>query len=134
MKLAPIALVGATLVGAMAPALAANAAPLKPGLPSDQCFYSRDMRNHTILDNHTMLVDVAGRYVYRITMSGACLAGAVSSDPIITRQPPGSSHICRPIDMDIAIGGRGIPTPCIVQSIARLTPAEVAAIPPRKRP
>jgi hypothetical protein len=86
-----------------------------------------------------MYIDVGGRDVYRIGMTGACLAGAFSTDPIVTRQPPGSAMICSPIDMDISIvrggGGSGsFATPCIVGSIQRLTPAEVAALPPKLKP
>lgn len=103
------------------------------GLPSGQCIRSHDIRNHTIADDRTLLVDVNNQ-TYRVTMSGACLAGAVSSDPIVTRQPPGQSLICKPIDLDISISRGGFTTPCIVESIVKLTPAEVAALPKRLKP
>lgn len=111
-------------------------APLPPraALAPGDCFRSSDIRNHTIGDDRTLLIDVQGKGAYRVAMSGACLAGAMSSDPIITRSPPGSQIICRPIDMDLAIGKAGFSSPCIVDGIARLTPAEVAALPPRMRP
>lgn len=139
----------------MKPALAAAAAiaalasacteypspPPPPGAPpayasnASGCFRTSDIRNHTVGDERTLYVDVQGREVWRIEMSGACLAGALSSDPIIIRQPPGASLVCRPIDLDIAISrGPGMSTPCIPQAIARLTPAEVAALPDRLRP
>jgi hypothetical protein len=110
--------------------------PPPPGasLASGDCFRTSDIRNHTIGDNRTLFVDVSGRGVYRIGMSGACLAGAVQSDPLVMRQPPGSAIACRPIDLDIAIGRPGFTSPCIVESIVRMTPAEVEALPPRLRP
>lgn len=111
--------------------------PPPPGaaLAPGDCFRSSDIRNHTIGDDRTLYVDVRGSGVYRIGMAGSCLAGAISSDPLVMRQPPGSPIICRPIDMDVAISrGGGFTSPCIVESIVRLTPAEVDALPPRLRP
>lgn len=139
MKLAVVALAlsAATLATA---ASAAKPSPLGPppasgaGLPAGQCIRSSDIRGHTIADRKTLLVGVRGKDTYRITMSGACLAGAMPSDPIITRSPPGSSIICKPIDLDIAISHSGFPSQCIVDSIVKLSPKEVAALPRKLRP
>lgn len=106
-------------------------------LASADCFRSADIRNHTIGDSRTLFLSVRNRDVYRVGMSGACLAGAFPSDFLVTRQPPGSSLICAPIDMDVAISkgtSGGFETPCIVESIVKLTPAQVAALPPKLRP
>ncbi|WP_207801817.1 DUF6491 family protein [Phenylobacterium hankyongense] len=106
-------------------------------LAPDACFRTHDIRNHTVGDDHTLYIDVNGRDVYAIEMSGACLAGAMSNDPIIIREPPGAAIVCRPIDLDISIGrpgGGGFATPCIVRDIVRLTPGQVAALPPKVRP
>ncbi|MDB5448709.1 MAG: hypothetical protein JWQ97_4026 [Phenylobacterium sp.] len=148
MKLALTALVGA--VGALAACTDAYPPPPPPGPPlpvaavgppsmADGCFRTHDITNHTIGDDRTLYISVNNRDVYRLEMSGSCLAGATSSDPIIMREPPGTPYACRPIDLDISIshgglGSGGIPTPCIVQSMVRLAPAEVAALPPRFRP
>jgi hypothetical protein len=114
-------------VGPPAPPPGASLAPA-------DCFRAMDMRNHTIGDGRTLYVDVSGKGVYRIGMGGSCLAGAISTDPIITRRPPGTEIICRPIDLDLAISRHGFETACIPESIVRLTPAEVAALPPKLRP
>lgn len=118
--------------GAMIPPPPPSRTSLAPG----DCFRTADIRNHTMGDDRTLYVDVSGRGVYRIGMTGACLAGATSSDPLIMRQPPGSPIACSPIDLDISVskGGGSFSTPCIVDSIVRLTPAEVDALPPRLRP
>lgn len=148
MKSAIVPLAAALVLSA---ALAACAAKPPPGetagvippappagtrLASADCFRSTDIRNHTIGDKRTLFLDVRGKGAYRVGMSGACLAGAFPSDFLVTRQPPGSSLICAPIDMDVAIAktGGGFETPCIVESIVRLTPAQVAALPPKLRP
>lgn len=140
MRLALIALAAGAAALSTA-ALAAKPSPLTTpappsgaGLPSGQCFRSSDIRNHTIADRNTLLLAVRNKDTYRVTMNGGCLAGAISSDPIITRSPPGSSIICKPIDMDIAISRSGFPSQCIVDSIVKMSPDEVAALPRKLKP
>lgn len=146
MRLALITLAATTVAAVVATAaIAAKTpapSPLGPpppagtGLPSGQCIRGHDIRNHTIADRHTMLLAVDGRQrkTYRVTVDGACLGGASSSDSIITREPPGSQIICKPIDMDLAISKGGFPSQCIVRSIVLMSPEEVAALPRRLRP
>lgn len=121
-------------------AIAAKVSPLGPpppkgtGLPTGQCIRSHDIRNHTIADAKTLLIDGGDKHTYRVTMAGSCLAGSTSSDPIVTRSPPGAAIICKPIDMDIGISKSGFESRCIVESIVRLTPQEVEALPKKLRP
>jgi hypothetical protein len=116
---------------AAAAALIAAASPAFAAPPSgDPCFLTRDMRNHTVGDDHTMYVDVNGRSVYRATFSNNCLAGATSSDPMVLRDRGGMGRICHPLDFDVSVRG----TQCIVSSLTRLTPAEAAALPRGQRP
>lgn len=144
MRLAMIALAATTAALSTAAvttvALAAKPSPLSAappsgtGLPAGQCIRSREIRNHTVVDNQTLLVDVAGKATYRITMRGACLGGAISSDPIITRNPPGQEIICKPIDLDIGISKSGFESRCIVDSIVKMSDEEVAALPRKHKP
>ena len=150
MKLALATVIGATgLLAACADypppppppppaALAAAVAPPPVVAPPDGCFRTRDITNHTIGDDGTLYLNVNNRDVYRLEMSGSCLAGAASNDPLVMREPPGSPYACQPIDLDISISKgsltTGMPTPCIVRSMTRMTPAEVASLPPRLRP
>lgn len=140
MRLALIALAGLGAAAAATAALAAKDSPLGPPPPDGarlergDCIRSRDIRNHTIADDQTILLNVDGRATYRVTVSGACLGGAVSSDPIVTRNPPGSQIICRPIDMDLAIAKDGFESTCIVRSIVKMTPEQIAAVPKKLRP
>ena len=139
MKLTIIAL-AATAATLSTAAIAAKVSPLGAapprgtGLPAGQCFRSHNIRNHTIGDRDTLLIDGGNKSTYRVTVGGGCLAGATTSDPIITRNPPGSDIICKPIDMDIGILKNDFETRCIVESIVKLTPDEVAALPKRLRP
>ncbi|MBW8811913.1 MAG: hypothetical protein JF588_00685 [Caulobacterales bacterium] len=120
--------------GARTSALPTPPPPPGTGLPSGQCIRSHDIRNHVIADDRTLLLSVNGRDTYRVTVDGNCLAGAWDTDPIVTREPPGASIICKPIDMDLGIHRNGFTSRCIVDSIVKLTPQEVAALPKKKRP
>ena len=126
------------VAGALAAAgQVAQAGPAGPAKPASSCFFTRDIRNHTISGNSTLYLNVLGRSTYRVEMSGACFAGATSSDPLVIRNPPGSNQVCRPIDFDVGVhvgGHGGMTTRCIVKSITPMTPAEVAALPKRLRP
>ena len=139
MKLTVIAL-AATVATLSTVAIAAKVSPLGDapprgtGLPTGQCIRSHDIRSHTVLDRDTLLISGGDRSTYRVTMKGGCLAGASSSDPIITRNPPGSDIICKPIDMDIGIDKSGFEARCIVESIVKLTPDQVAMVPKNLRP
>ena len=115
--------------------LAAVAA--SPGLAAEKgaCFRMSEMQGHTIADASTLYVGIGGsRDVYRVAMSGNCLAGKTSSDPLITRGFGGSDLICKPIDLDLSVGGPGGVSHCIVSSITKLAPAELAALPKKLKP
>ena len=112
----------------------AAAAPAFAAPSAGTCFHMRDMQNHTVADPQTLYVSVRIKDVYKITMSNNCLASKWSSDPLITRTVGASDMICKPIDLDLKVGGSGGVSPCIVSGIQKLTPAEVAAIPKKLRP
>jgi hypothetical protein len=117
--------------GLVATALPAQAAP---PAPQRTCFRMHDVESHSIVDNQTIYVSARGRDVYRITTSNNCFAAKSRSDPLITRSSGGSDLICKPIDLDLRVGGSGGVSPCIVSGITKLNPAEVAAIPKKLRP
>ena len=137
LTLVAVAVAGA-LSGAAGPA--GQAAISVPGVDTaataastDTCFKRRDIRNHTVGGPKTLYLDVAGRDVYRIEMSNSCLVSAVSSDPLIFNNQTGSQSVCKPLDLDITVAAAG-PSKCIVSSISKLSPAEVAALPKKMRP
>ena len=126
------------LSGAAGPA--GQAATSVPGVDTattaasaNVCFKRRDVRNHTVGGPKTLYLDVAGRDVYRIEMSNSCLASAVSSDPLIFNNQTSTQSVCKPMDLDITVSAAG-PSKCIVSSISKLSPAEVAALPKKMRP
>ena len=113
-------------------AFSATAHPAAAALSSSggKCFLTRDLRNHTVGDAHTLYFDVGGRSVYRVTTSDSCLASAVSSDPIVMVDRASTGRICDKMDWDISVGGAR----CIVSGMSLLTPEEVKALPKRVRP
>lgn len=126
------------LVVTSAVALAASALPVlaaDQAKPGSQCFRMSQIRNHTKADSQTLYFSVGARDVYRLDMSGACLAGASSSDPLIMETVGGTDLICRPIDLSLKVklGGVGV-SPCIIKAITKLTPDQVAALPPKVKP
>ena len=123
----------AILCAAAAPALAAD--PAKPAA-GPQCVRVSQIQNHTKGDAKTLYLSVKPkRQVYRLGMSGSCLAGANSSDPLVLETVGGTDMVCRPLDLDLKVKvGAGGLTPCIIKDITRLTTEQVAALPPKVRP
>jgi hypothetical protein len=102
-----------------------------------QCFRYSQIRNHKKGDDTTLYLALTGGSVYRLDMAGACLAGAMSSDPLVLTRRGSSDMVCSPIDLDLKIGGGSpgsFPRPCIVDRISRLTPEQAAALPPNVKP
>lgn len=136
MRLSILALAGAT-AAAGSLALAAAPSPLGPpppagtALPKGQCILGRELGNHSVVDQNTMLWDASGKSsgVYRVTMRNGCLRSAISSDPIGIRQIGGDT-ICAPKDV-VLTARSGL---CDVASIVKLTPEEVSALPRKLRP
>ncbi|HEX3887192.1 MAG TPA: DUF6491 family protein [Phenylobacterium sp.] len=114
---------------ALAGAAVAFSAAAQPKTPNS-CFWTHDLRNHTVGGDHILYFNVGGRDVYKVETTGSCLAGMTSSDPIVLRDRASTGQICNKLDLDISVRG----APCIVSSLTKLTPAEVAAIPRRMKP
>jgi hypothetical protein len=117
--------------------LAASAAAAKdsPDRRPSQCFLSRDYQAFRPIDRHAMYIRVGVSDVYRIDFEGECPRITYPDARLIT-VVRGSDQICGPLDWDLRIsqGPPDIAEPCIVKSQTPLSPAEVAAIPPRQRP
>ncbi len=123
MKTASILIAAA---GALLIALPAAAQPKA----ENTCFWTRDLRNHTVGGDHVLYFDVGGRAVYKVETSDNCLAGASSSDPIVMVNRGGSGQICNKMDLDISVRGAR----CIVSNMTKLSPAEAAALPKKIKP
>lgn len=126
------AALGTTLLAAGA---AAAKSPPEPGLTQDQCFRTDQIQSHKIADGRTILLKVQGKGVYRLTTAGLCAVASGPQETLVTSTVGDSGRVCRPIDLDLKIlRPGGATSPCIIQSITRMTDAEVAALPAKKRP
>jgi Family of unknown function (DUF6491) len=121
MRLSIVCLIAAATVSATASTAAAD------------CFRLSEINAHSIADNKTMYLSVGRKDVYKVSMKGACLGGAMSSDPIIT-ESFGGGPICRPIDLNLKIANGVGESACIVDKFEKLTPEQIAAIPKKQRP
>lgn len=124
MKLLVAALAAAGSFGTTAMADAPGAS-----LVGDDCVLVSDIRNHTVVDQNTMLLNVFRKGVYRVTTAQACFRSAVSADPIAFNTR-GREKICKASQLGLeARSGY-----CGAQSIVRLSPEEVAALPRKLKP
>ena len=124
------------LAAAAAAALGASAAQAdtKPG-PVKDCFLSRDWESWTAPGNgDAIIVRVNLHDFYEI---GLTPGSHVRKDPdrFLINKIRGSSWICSPLDLDLQLSDHvGFRQPLIARSLRKLTPAEVAALPPKDRP
>ena len=86
------------------------------------------MEGHRAADPRTLYVGVRNKDVFRIDMHGACLAGANMGDPLVVETVGGSDLVCRPIDLDLKVAGSIGLSPCIVKSITKLPPPQIASL------
>ncbi|WP_340644330.1 DUF6491 family protein [Phenylobacterium sp.] len=127
-RLLPLALAVTALTATASQALAQDPAP------SRQCFRVSQMDGHSVADPKTLYVGVRNREVFRIDMRGACLGGANMGDPLVVETVGGSDLVCRPIDLDLKVAGSIGLSPCSVKSITKLTPPQIASLPPKLKP
>lgn len=132
--LVTLAAAAAALVGAASPGVSASDRGVDASATTGRtCFRTNDMRNHTFEGDRTVYVS-ANREVYRIGMAGPCTAAANNNDPLLISTPGSSGIVCKPIDLNLSVNIGGALSSCIIDSIHRMTPAEVAALPPKTRP
>lgn len=107
-------------------------APLGPAVepPKAVCFFTRDLRSQTVGGDHTIYFNVRGRDTYRVDVAGNCLAAATSADRVVVSTRGVGGQVCDKMDLEISVHG----SRCMVENIAKMTPAEVAAMPRHSDP
>lgn len=135
MKPVKLALAAALAAG-LAPALSQPAAAADvPAEAARSCFRLNEIRGQKVADDKTLYFRVTGNDVYRVETASACLSGARFNDPVLLKAPSGSNQVCRAVDLDLAVLNlHGTKSPCIVDRIVKLTPEEVASLPPKHKP
>ncbi len=118
------AVAAAGLVAASAPAAVAG----------QNCFLSRDWQGWKSPSPNVIYLRVNVSDVYKVTLSAGSprLQGP---DVHLNSLVRGSSNICSAIDLDLRVSdNNGFATPLIVDTLTKLTPEEIAAIPRKYRP
>jgi hypothetical protein len=128
---------GALVLAAPTPAPAASS-------PGPGCFYVRDVGGRSVADANTLYFGVLDRShmttqaYFRVRISGCNVipgshsrssAAGVFTVRTMINAPGASDRVCSIGDLRIEAG-----TMCHVESLERMTPAEVAAIPRRLKP
>ena len=127
-------LAAAVLASGMSPFTAATAQAPAPA-PRNAFFYSTQFQNWKAPDPKTIFIRVNMNRYFRLDLSGTCETLMWPNSHLITHVR-GSDSICSAIDWDLKVsnGPDGIAEPCIVKTMTELTPAQVAAIPPKFKP
>ncbi|MGB8363709.1 MAG: DUF6491 family protein [Rhizomicrobium sp.] len=113
-----------------------TAAGAQPASPSkNQCFYINQLESWRAPDAKTIYIRVQLDNYYRLDLAGACPAIMWPGSHLITKTR-GPDTVCSAVDWDLSVSEEphGIPEPCIVKSMTRLSPREVAAIPRKFKP
>jgi hypothetical protein len=115
---------------------AAFAQPPPPGAGSDTCFPSENWEGWKSPAPDVIFIRVNLHDIYRLDLSAG---SSLLQDPdvhLVNKMWGGGDYICSPLDFDLRVveDMGGMREPLIVRSITRLTPVEIAAIPPKYRP
>lgn len=125
-------------LGAASLTLAACAAvpPAGPSyaMPAADCFSSVNWRGWSSPSDDVIYLRVGTNDIYRVDL----LPGSGRIDrggQFLVSEVRGSSRICSANDLDLSVASTtGFRTPLFPRSIRKLTPEEVAALPPASRP
>ncbi|HWE99532.1 MAG TPA: hypothetical protein VG248_07025 [Caulobacteraceae bacterium] len=121
---------------AAAAALGFASGSLAQGHPREgaPCFFISQWRGWKAPNPHTLYLGVSLHEVYEADLSGDEPLLMDSATHLISHVV-GSSSICSPLDLQLEIADLGgMKAPLIVRHLRKLTPEEVAAIPPKYRP
>jgi hypothetical protein len=112
-------------------ATAASAAD-KPAA-KNECFWARNVTSFAAPDDKTLYVRVGVNQVFRFEMFGSC--PEIDWNQRLALVSRGGDNICSGMDAEVVTHSPGIgPQRCAVRSMHKLTPEEVAALPPKAKP
>jgi len=113
----------------------ALAQPAAPSPAAKQCFFTNQFETWRAPDARTINIRVRGNQYYRLGLGSECHALLDPGARLITTFRA-TSTVCSPLDWDLKVSsGIGSPAiPCIVRTMTRLSPTEVAALTSKNRP
>lgn len=130
----PLALAAAALLALGATAANSTDKPVqKPS--SDQCFWARNVTSFAAPNDHTVYVRVGVRDVYQLDLMIPCPDVDWNQRVALLSSHGAGGSICNALDAEIVSHATGLGAQrCPVKTLHKLTPAEVAALPPKARP
>lgn len=129
-KLAALAMAAGVLA---APTLA-PAAPAKGSGDSGPCFFVSQWTGTHALDDNTILLRVNHRDIYKVTVTGGAKELNMPGTYLVSENH--GNTICSHMDLQLSTndGSAHFKMPMIAQSLVKLTPEEIAAIPKKELP
>lgn len=127
----------ATLAAAAAVVFtAASAAQAARTNDRQSCFFVTQWRGWKSPSPDTLYLGVNNHDIYEVKLSGGGSTQLSWPDMhLVSIDRGGSGSICSPLDLDLKIADtNGFAEPLIAKSLRKLTPEEVAAVPPKFRP
>ena len=107
--------------------------------PTYSCFFPNQWRGWSSPDPSTLYLKVNLHDVYRVDLANQTPELQWPSNHLVAKFR--GTNICNAIDLDLSVsqsvGGRlgdGFNVPLIAKKLTKLTPDEIAAIPPKYRP
>jgi hypothetical protein len=125
----------ALLAGASASAEATPGAPA-PAAPAKSCFARTQWYGWTASpEGDALFLRIGINDVYRVDLTPGTRARKWADSFLVDRAFGASAWVCSALDLNLEIADHaGSRQPLIAVALRKLTPAEVAAIPPRYRP
>ncbi|MGA0606403.1 DUF6491 family protein [Phenylobacterium sp. VNQ135] len=115
-----------------APAAVAKSPVADAAKPKRQCFWARQVNNFAAEGDRVVNVRVGVKDIYRMELFGTC--PEIDWTQRIAIVSRGGSSICSGLDADLIVPSSIGPQRCTVRNIRKLTPEEVAALPPKAKP
>ena len=110
-------------------------APPPGAMASGDCFSSTQWNGWSSPSDDVIYLKVRTNDVYRVDMVPGSGRHLESGGRFIISEAHGSGRICTANDLDLAMADSlGFRTPLFPRTLRRLTPEEVAALPPGDRP
>ncbi|MDP3658515.1 hypothetical protein [Phenylobacterium sp.] len=103
--------------------------------PERNCFVSNSWQGWSAPgDSDFLLLRVSGRDIWRVDLTPGVHVNK-SPNRFLVNEMRGSTWICSAIDLDLTLSDRdGFRQPLIAKSLRKLTPEEIAVVPPRDLP
>ena len=126
-------LVGLVALASSGVSAAADPEPAEPAkAPARSCFSANNVSNFSAPDDQTVYLRVGVRDVYRLDLFSRCTD--IDWNHGIAIVSRGGSSICSGMDATIVTKGPIGPQRCEVRTVTKLSPEEIAALPPKQKP